>query len=118
MKTITSYSSLQKGKKLDPNNCRPISLLSVPGKLLERVIYKSVDDHTLSNNVLNNRQWGLRKGYSTESLLLHLTESWKRALDNGNKVGVIFLYFSRAFDCVDHTILAAKLKAVGVSGYL
>ena len=56
METITSYSSLQRGKKLDPNNCRPISLLSVPGKLLERVIYKSVDDHTLSNNVLNNRQ--------------------------------------------------------------
>ena len=118
METITSYSSLQKGKKLDPNNCRPISLLSVPGKLLERVIYKSVDDHTLSNNVLNNRQWCLRKDYSTESLLLHLTESWKRALDNGNEVGVIFLYFSRALDCVDHTILAAKLKAVGVSGYL
>ena len=46
----------KKGNKLDPNNYRPVSLLSVPGLLLERVICKSVDDHTLSNNILNNRQ--------------------------------------------------------------
>lgn len=45
-----------KGNKLDPNNYRPISLLSVPGKLLERVVCKSFDDHILSNSILTNKQ--------------------------------------------------------------
>ena len=51
-----------------------------------------------------------------ESLLLHLTESWGSSLDRGRKVGVLFIDFRKAFDCVDHTILAEKLKAVGLAG--
>ena len=47
-------------------------MLSVPGKLLERVVRKSIDDHIISNGILNNRQWGFRKGHSIESLLPHL----------------------------------------------
>ena len=73
--------------------------------------------HMLSNGILTNRQWGFRSwGYSTESLLLHLTESWVCALDRGHKVGVLFIDFRKAFDCVDHIILAEKLKAVGLAG--
>ena len=106
----------KKGSKLDPNNYRPISLLSVPGKLLERVVCKSFDDHILSNSILTNKQWGFRKGYSTESLLLHLTEAWREALDGGRKVGVLFIDFRKAFDCVNHTILVEKLKGIGVMG--
>ena len=64
----------KKGNSLDPNNYRPISLLSTPGKLLEKVVCNSFDDHMLSNGILTDRQWGFRRGYSTESLLLHLTE--------------------------------------------
>ena len=53
--------------------------------------------------------------HTTESLLLHLTEVWKEALDDGLKVGVLFIDFRKAFDCVDHVILGEKLKALGVS---
>ena len=70
----------------------------------------------LSNGILTDRQWGFRRGYSTESLLLHLTESWVSALDRGHKVGVLFIDFRKAFDCVDHIILTEKLKAVGLAG--
>ena len=70
----------------------------------------------ISNGILTDRQWGFRRGYSTESLLLHLTESWGSALDRGHKVGVLFIDFRKAFDCVDHTILVEKLKAVGLAG--
>lgn len=101
---------------MDPNNYRPISLLSTPGKLLEKVVCNSFDDHMLSNGILTDRQWGFRRGYSTESLLLHLTESWVSALDRGHKVGVLFIDFRKAFDCVDHIILSEKLKAVGLAG--
>ena len=106
----------KKGNSLDPNNYRPISLLSTPGKLLEKVVCKSFDDDMLCNGILTDRQWGFMRGYSTESLLLHLTESWVSALDKAHKVGVLFIDFRKAFDCVDHIILTEKLKAVGLSG--
>ena len=105
----------KKGNRLDVNNYRPISLLSVPSKILERVVCRSFDNHLTTHNLLSDRQWGFRKGHSTESLLLHLTEVWKEALDNGLKVGVLFIDFRKAFDCVDHVILGEKLKALGVS---
>ena len=78
-----------KGNGLDVNNYRPISLLSVPSKILERVVCRSLDNHLTSHNLLSSRQWGFRKGHSAESLLLHLTEVWKEALDDGLNVGVI-----------------------------
>ena len=66
----------KKGNSLDPNDYRPISLLSTQGKLLEKVVCNSFADHMISNGILTDSQWGFRRGYSTESLLLHLTESW------------------------------------------
>ena len=105
----------KKGNRLDVNNYRPISLLSVPSKILERVVCRSFDNHLTTHNLLSDRQWGFRKGHSTESLLLHLTEVWKEALDDGLKVSVLFIDFRKAFDCVDHVILGEKLKALGVS---
>lgn len=51
-----------------------------------------------------------------ESLLLYLTETWKKAIDNGYKVGVLFVDFNKAFDTVDHAILKTKLSDVDLSG--
>jgi len=76
----------KKGNRLDVNNYRPISLLSVPSKILERAVCRSFDNHLTSHNLLSDRQWGFRKGHSTESLSLHVTEVWKEALDDGLKV--------------------------------
>ena len=73
---------VKKGNSLDPNNYRPISLLNTPGKLLEKIVCNSFDDHMISNGILTDRQWGLRRGYSMESLLLHLTESLGSALES------------------------------------
>ena len=55
---------------------------------------------------------------STESLLLYLTETWKANIDKGKVVGVIFIDFRKAFDCVDHEILGFKMQGCGTSGNL
>ena len=47
---------------------------------------------------------------------MYLTETWKKAIDDGYKVGVLFVDFKKAFDTVDHVILKSKLSDLGVSG--
>jgi len=108
----------KKGSPTDVNNYRPISLLSIPGKILEDVVCDTLNNHMDTQGLLCHKQWGFRKNYSTESLLLHLTETWRNALDKGLKVGVLFIDFRKAFDTVNHTILLEKPKAIGVSGDL
>jgi len=54
----------KKGNRLDVNNYRPISLLSIPCKILERVVCRSFDNHLTSHSLLSDRQWGFRKGHS------------------------------------------------------
>ena len=93
-------------------------MLSIPGKLLESKACKIIDDHLDAHELLSDKQWGFRKGRSTEGLLMKLTESWKREIDDGKAVGVVFLDFKKAFDIVPHEVLSYKLQAVGITGNL
>ena len=72
----------------------------------------------VTQGLLRHKQREFRTNYSTESLLLHLTEAWKNTLDKGLKVGVVFIDFQKAFDTVSHTILPQKLKSIGILGDL
>ena len=105
----------KKGNRTKRETYRPLSLLSVPGKLLEGVISVGLDEHAIIE-VPNPNQWGFKKGHSTELLLIYLTETWKKAIEEGKAVGVIFIDFSKAFDTVDHEILRLKLQSSGISG--
>ena len=68
-----------------------------------------------SNGALTTSQWGFRKGRSTEGLLLHMTETWKQALDEGLIVGVLLIDFRKAFDTINYKILEKKLQGCGNS---
>ena len=106
----------KKGIKSDCANYRPLTMLNLNSKILESVVCDSLDHHLGTNELIHPNQWGFKKGVSTESLLLYLTETWKKAIDDGYKVGVLSVDFKKAFDTVDHAILKTKLSDVGVSG--
>ena len=58
---------------------------------------------------------GFRKNHNAQYSLLKMIENWKKQLDNGEKVGVIFMDLSKAFDTINHSLLLSKLKAYGFS---
>ena len=109
-------------KKDDPtdrNNYRPISLLSVPSKILESCISDTVMKHVTECELLTERQWAYRKDHSTQLLLAHLTESWRQAVDNNFVVFTAFIDVRKAFDCVSQRTLSHKLKIkYGIEGNL
>ena len=111
-------------KKDDPTeigNYRPLSLLSVSSKILESCVADMIAKHVFAENqaLITDNQWAYRKGRSTELLLIYLTETWRRAIDNKLVVGALFIDFQKAFDCVSHPILLHKLQHnFGITGNL
>ena len=106
----------KKGCKSDCSNYRPISLLSIPSKVVEHLVCSQLNTHLREHNLQTEHQWGFRPRRSTEDVLLHMSEKWRRAVDTGQVVGVLFIDFRKAFDTVSHPILIKKLSACGISG--
>ena len=115
---FANVSSLFKsGDETDKLNYRPISLLCIPGKLMETAVASTVTTHVTDHDLGNIHQWAYKKGHSTELLLVKMTEDWRRALDN-LVVGIVFVDFLKAFDSISHHILLQKLQGLGIAGDL
>ena len=104
----------KKGKKKDVTNCRPISLLSVVSKVLERCIFKHFKEFLCP--LFDNAQHGSLQGRSTVAgQPLAFYHEIAQSLDKGLQSDIVYLDLAKAFDSVSHQRLLLKLSRYGVS---
>ena len=106
------------GDRHSPASYRPISLTSIPCKILERLIKKAILDHLQRNHLISDMQHGFLPGRSCSTNLLLFMDSLTQARDDGLISDAIFFDFVKAFDKVPHKPLFHKLEAYGVCGEL
>ena len=90
------------GDKNNVSNYRPISILPVFSKFLERIIYNRVYHHLHSKGVLYEKQFGFQRKNSTEHVILQLTRDIIDSFEKGECTLGVFIHLSKAFDIVDH----------------
>ena len=100
------------------SNYRPISILPVISKILEKIIYLQISNFINEENIISRSQFGFRKKHSTYMPIMLIQEYITKALENNNIVVGIYLDLSKAFDTVDHEILCRKLNAIGLRGII
>ena len=110
----------KKGDKQLVKNYRPISLLPICGKILEKIIFNHLYSYLITNKLITNNQSGFRPGDSTTNQLLYLVDEIHQAFDNPEsfEVRAVFPDISKAFDKVWHDSLIFKLRHNGISGSL
>ena len=103
------------GDPENPCNNRPISLLPILSKVMERLAHGQFVEYLTTNCKLAETQSGNRKFHSTETALLHVTDEWLKAMDDKKVSVVVLLGMSKAFDSIRHDILMQKLQKLGVA---
>ena len=102
----------KKDSKSEKNNCRPVSILSNISKVYERIMFKQMSEF-FESSFFSKYQCGFRKGFSAQHCLVSMLEKWKSATDNKKSFGALLTDLSKAFDCLSHELLIAKLNAYG-----
>jgi hypothetical protein len=96
------------GSKQDVGNFRPISILPIVSKIIEKHVHIHLYNHV--QPVLNKAQSGFRKFHSCETALIKLSNMWLNSMDNNDMNGVVFFDLRKAFDLVDYCIFLEKLS--------
>ena len=102
--------------KLSVNNYRPVSVLPVFSKILEKLMHKRIMDFINKHNVLCENQYGFREQHSTYMAVLNMIDQISQEMENNNYSIGVFIDLSKAFDTIDHKILLEKLNIYGIRG--
>ena len=101
----------KKGDNTKKENYRPISILPSISKIFERLMFQQITSYV--SNLLSPYLCGFRKGYNAQHALLRLKNMLNKSLDKKENVGLLMMDLSKAFDCIPHNLLIAKLYAYG-----
>jgi hypothetical protein len=108
----------KKGARNNVENYRPVCLTSGVCKTMERIVVYEINQHLRRNNLLPPQQHGFLSRRATSSALLTAFNDWHKAIDSKRTVYSCFVDYSKAFDRINHVLLAKKLTAVGIKGCL
>ena len=110
------YADVKAAVKEDSRTCkkkyRPTSILPHVSKIYEWCLNKQLEVYFQA--LLSRYQCGFCKGYSIINVLVRMTKKWRKSFDEGGPFGALLTDFSKAFDCLPHELLIAKLHAYGV----
>lgn len=116
LKTAIVKPLFKKNDKHDPGNYRPIALLSIFSKILEKVIKTRLVNFLEKKYYFSKNQFGFRQKLSTNTALLHFMGEAYSGINEGKHCAGMFIDVMKAFDTVDHTTLLKRLHESGVRG--
>lgn len=106
----------KKGSRENAGNYRPVSLTSIPCKLLEKLVRDKVVNYMNENDLFTDSQYGFRSSRSCQLQLLDTMERWTDWIDQGKSFDCLYYDYRKAFDRVAHCRLIVKLQAYGIGG--
>ena len=108
----------KKGSRTDPKNYRPISLLPLISKIIEKVVHEQTNAFLNENKIIFKFQSGFRSNHSTSTCLSYLNDKIFKGFDSGLLTGIILIDLQKAFDTIDHNILLQKMVHLNFSDHV
>ena len=103
----------KKEDPVNPKNYRPVAIIPILSKVLERVIFNQMIEYLTENRLLHPNHHAFRPHHNTSTAMIQMYDGWIQAVESGQIAGVCMLDMSAAFDLVDHDLLLQKLLLYG-----